>query len=385
MATTVYIPEDKRLEQLGGALGVYAALEMAKRRRQEQQVKIKQFMDAVQAAPSRAAAFEVVSNYSSQFRKPEDYSQAFQIVDRLKPLSAEEIHPVTMYNQETGEPSTIGMTRDRLARESDPQAMGTMFPGMSLTKPSLENFYMPGSVEGDIKFVGKLPIDKRPQGSMTLQEISQQNVMRREGRAEKEAAARDERFDRRMAQQDENQAMAERRLQATLGRIGQSLGERDARRADQTVKEATRLTAVMSNAKVLPDGSFGFDDRNMAELYRKQIDYITATVEANPKILNSPTAAQRLASEARRVVVGTERPADDTPVQAEKKGGLISRMFGRDNAGQSTSGKVTKGSETKGYKASNGKSYSSESVAAAAKKAGISVDEFVRRAGLTKE
>lgn len=386
MANVVYLPSERQQTfagDLGGALGKMLGAEMTRRQQQEQNKKVQAFTEAIRTAPDRAAAMEIVSNYSAQFTSPQDFARAFQIVDEMKPVSAETVQPVTMYDPD-GSPRTVGMTNEQFKRETDPNAMGTRFPGMSMTKPDLTEFYTLGEKPGDFKSLGKMPTNKRPEGAYTKDELALAAQTRRETRQAEEDARREARHDDRMAIAERNQLLAEQRLQRTLAGIGDRLGDRELNQSNSVVREATRLTAVMLNAKVLPDGSFGFDESNRAEQYRQHLDYINGKIAADPSILKKPGAASLLASEARKAIMGTEKPKDETlPPKPKESGGFIDKVKKRVTG--SDKPQESKGKLNGGYKASNGKTYSAADVEAAAKKAGLSVADFIQRANLTKE
>lgn len=337
----VYLPAERRDtlgsdigRLLGAAVGSQMIAEAQKRRQQEQQ----QFVEGVRQAPNRSAAFEVVSNYSSKFKSPQDYTTALRMVDEFHPASMETPTPLTAYSPETGEPTTVFPTRKEMA---DPNYWRQS--GVSLTKPTMEDFYMPvenidagkGDTEPVYQQVGKLPVGKRPPGALTKDEITLAQSARKEARA----ARGEERKDRAQQLAEERMAIATRRLelaeqktQATLDRVGAALGDKDAQHGQSTVQAAIRLTAISMNAKQLPDGTWDFaGDVNRAEQFTKMVEYINTRVDANPKMLKSPTAASRLFTEARRSVLGSEekKPEENKPTPASSKPGIISRLLGK--------------------------------------------------------
>src|SRR6266446_4546862 len=106
----IYLPSQRR-ETLGGDIGglIGAAIgsSMMQEQRRQKLEEQQQFVSAVQKAPDRAAAMEVVSNYSGKFRTPQDYTTALRMVDEFHPASMETPTPITAYSPTTGEPTTV--------------------------------------------------------------------------------------------------------------------------------------------------------------------------------------------------------------------------------------------------------------------------------------
>lgn len=330
MSDVIYLPAERREtlgSDIGGLLGAYIGqqmqLENQRRLMQQQQM----FLEGIRRSPSRAAAFETISNFSPMFKSPKDYASAFEMVDKMHPISEDTPTQVTAYKPDTGEPTTVFATRKDL---QNPDAFfGSR--GLSLTKPDLSDFYKPveGSTADNPQYqrLGKLPTAQRPEGAVTLSELE---LLRKD--------AADKRAERRDVRQEEAGNRAQQALTAALDRSNRTaadmsarMSETEAQHAQRTMGSVRSLLALTMNAKQLPDGSFSFgDDINKQETFIKRLDYITAKVDANPSILKKPTAVEALVSDASRSV-GAEKVQQPEP--PPKKKGLFERVFssGGDN------------------------------------------------------
>lgn len=378
MATVVYKPPTPSTSSaVGGALGLYAAGAMQQEAEAQKAQNVARFVEAIRVAPDRAAGLEVISNYAPMFKTTDDYMKAYKILDQYKPAEDERVQPYTMYDP-SGNPTTVGMTPERFKRETAPSAVGTMYPGMSFTKPNLVDFYMPGEGDKAPTFVGKLPEDKRPAGAMTQSEVTLERQARREAFDAAESRKRDERFAANQKQIDENQSLSERRLQAMLGRIAAMGEKKDVDRRQDVVRNAAKQAALMLNAKVLPDGSLGFDSTDKADLYQKHLDYIDGIVATQPKRLDSPNAEISIASEARRAVMGEAKKAEPVKEPVPKKKSGISNILPEGLSSRGAAGKES-------YLDRSGGSYSRAEIEQAAQAMGMSVDQFITRKGLTRK
>jgi len=260
--------------------------------REQKAKEVQKFVGEVQASGSRDRALEVVRNYSSKFRAPQDLQIAFGVVDQHWPVSSKEMKDIEVFDEEEGTSSMRFVPSGQAPALNDPEVVRRLFgPRATLTKPDVRDFYAPGTKEGDIRYLGKLPAAKRPEGAMTLQEITEGHKVKAEARA----TARDQTSQQR---HEEWLDLSERRFQATLGKLGETINDRDVAQGRGLLNDASRLTATSLNARLLPDGSFGFDDKDKGALFNSRLEYISRLVEQDPSILKRPNAALELHTKA---------------------------------------------------------------------------------------
>src|SRR5258708_35893158 len=232
MSQVVYVPHERREtlgSDIGGLVGAMIGSAMMANARQQRLDEQRLFIDGLKNAPDRASAMEVLSNTSSKFKTPQDFTMALKLVDEFHPASLETPTPVTAYSPDTGEPTTVFPNRRQMA---DPKYWKGS--GVTLTKPDMADFYQP--IAGDVgergeqnyQHVGKLPVGKRPEGAGTLPELPES----RHGRTE---------------------ALANERLRIAESRLARAAKEGT---GQSTVKAAVTLSATALNAKALPDGSW---------------------------------------------------------------------------------------------------------------------------------
>lgn len=323
----VYLPAERRQtlgSDVGGLLGATIVAGLHQKAQQQQQQQVVQFMDGIRKAPDRAAAFEVMNNYAPRFKTPQDYAQALKMVDEVHPISESTPTPITGYSPDTGEPTTVFATRRDMLNPDFFKGKG-----VTLTKPDMSDFYQPvvnpeSPDDTTFQHVGKLPVGRRPSGALTPQEID----MTLKQRADQRAGKRDERADDAAALSERRFAQSEERFSRTMGNMATLIGEKDAQRGQATMHSVRSTFALVLGAKALPDGSFDFGgDENKKKQYTDLMDYVAGKVEANPKILKSATAVERLSTEALRTV--TPKTVEDPPPAAApkpKEKGAISRM-----------------------------------------------------------
>lgn len=331
-SNVIYLPSQRR-ETLGSDIGkgisaavMYALMQKEKEKKDAQARLV---LDGIRNAPDRAAALEVVTRSSGQFKDAQDYSIALRMVDEAHPASDSTPQPVTVYDANTGEQATNFVTTKQLKQNiGKPDWETTLFgPDKTTTKPDIQQFYQPGDTPGEFKAIGRLPVGKRPEGALTLPEIEQQRKAAedlRKADADRRAENRDRRSEEQLRLQQERFALDQRRTEAMLGRIAASLGDKEGDHARRIVNDSTRLLATAMNARVFPDGSFGFDDENKSQLFYNRLQYLTTRIEADPSILKSNAAVTRLVTEVAQAVPGKRdaepaAPALPTPSPGGKK------------------------------------------------------------------
>ena len=70
--------------------------------REQKAKEVQKFVGEVQASGSRDRALEVVRNYSSKFRAPQDLQIAFGVVDQHWPVSSKEMKDIEVFDEEEG-------------------------------------------------------------------------------------------------------------------------------------------------------------------------------------------------------------------------------------------------------------------------------------------
>jgi len=106
-----------------------------------------------------------------------------------------------------------------------------------------------------------------------------------------------------------------------MTRGGEKPAERDLTRGRALLNDASRLTATSLNARILPDGSFGFDDKDKSALFSQRLEFISRLVEQDPSILKKPNAALELHSAAVKALPLKEAPSTTPPVEPKPPAG----------------------------------------------------------------
>jgi hypothetical protein len=321
----VYLPSERREtlgSDIGGLLGAFIGASIRDKAQKQQQQEAMQFVEGMRAAPDRAAAMEVISNHTAKFRTPQDYTQAFRLLDEFHPASMETPTPTTAYDPNTGAQTTVFPNRRQMVDKKYWQQQG-----VTLTKPEMDDFYAP--VPSDTKdpnappvfqHLGRAPVDKRPEGGLTLKEIE----LGAKSRTEERQIAAGERADRRLAD-------SEKRMSTAISGISARLGETEGVHAQNTMKAIRNNAALILNAKPLPDGSFDFGgDENKKKQFVDIMDYVSTRVESNPKVLKTPTAVERLTSEAIKATTPkTLKEPDKAAAPEPKPKGGVSALYDR--------------------------------------------------------
>ena len=357
----IYLPSQRREtlgSDIGGLLGAAVGASFVMKEREKDKEEKTAFMEGIRKAPSRAAAFEVVSNYTSKMRTPQDYTTALRLVDEMHPASLDTPTPMPAYD-DMGKKTTVFPTRKDMG---DPNFWKKS--GVTLTEPDMVEFFQPVPAlsttdpNADPKArpmyeqVGKLPINKRPSGAMTKDEISLAHRDEADIRAERAA----ERADVRLGQSEQRMLDAQKRTEGVMARLADNMADKDIKSGQNASLAFTRLAAVSLNGRILPDGTFDFaGDVSKVDQFTKMVDYWNTRIEANPNLLKSPTTVTKLFTEARRAVIPVEEKSKKAP-KGESDGGLVSGVkdwWKKTTAppGEETTGKK---SEVKGKSASRG-------------------------------
>lgn len=304
--------------------------EYRRKRLEEQGVSVEKFIDSVQQAGNRDKAMEVLRNYSKYFSNPRDYEIAFKTIDEHWPMSTREMRELKVYDEKTGEESARYWPAARITEINDPARVKALFgENATLTKPDIKEFYQLGAKPGEMKYVGKLPASQRPEGALTLQEISEAHKARTEGRQKERDRVTQARFEAHLD-------LSERRFLAMLERMGEPAGDRERNQIRQIMNDAARLTATSLNAKMLPDGSFGFDDENKTKMFNERLNFMQNLIAEDPGILKRPGAQIELHNKAVKAFPTARedpaRPPEPAPAPKPKSKGLLDRMFGSDEA-----------------------------------------------------
>ena len=329
----IYLPTERRktfASDLGGLLGLAVEYNLKKKEKEEHMAEVQQFTEAVRKAPDRAAAFEVVSNYTGKMKTPSDYTTALKLVDEMHPASMETPTPMPAYD-EMGNKTTIFPSRKQM---TDPNFWTSS--GVTLTEPNMLEFFQPvpsqsaGQPGADpnappvFQSVGKLPFNKRPEGALTKDEIGLARQDKADIRADAAASRADaaaERADIRLSQSTQRMEDAQKRTESVLARMAENMKDKDVRAGQSASAAFTRLAAISLNGRVLPDGTFDFaGDVDKADQFVKMVEHWNTRIEANPKLLDSPTVVTRIFSEARRTVVPKDEVKPVEPPKKESKG-----------------------------------------------------------------
>jgi len=302
-------------QEEGAGIGTALLNALGMQTREQKAKEVQKFITEVQASGGRDKAMEVVRNYSSKFRNPQDLSVAFGVVDQHWPVPSKELKELEVFDEEEGTSSKRFVPSSHATAMNDPAVVRQLFGDRAtLTKPDVRDFYTPGTKEGDIRYLGKLPAAKRPEGAMTLQEITEGHKVRAEAQATT-------RHDFAVKRHEEWLDLAERRFEELMTRGGEKPAERDLTRGRALLNDASRLTATSLNARILPDGSFGFDDKDKSALFSQRLEFISRLVEQDPSILKKPNAALELHSAAVKALPLKEAPSTTPPVEPKPPAG----------------------------------------------------------------
>jgi len=298
---------------IGAALSKIFNTGLEQQRRRE----VQQFYDDIRNSGDREKALEVVKNYSHKFVNTRDFEMAFKMVDETWPSATREVRQVSVYDEDTGEETPQFVRALDAEKLTDPKYVKERFgPKATLTKPDRETFYSTPDKEGRVKVLGKMPVGQRPEGAVTLPELTEARRVREEAnKAEKENAVQ-ARFEARLD-------LAERKWLDALNKMGGSAGERERSHARQILNDATRLTALSLNAKILPDGSFTFDDENRTRIFNQRVEFISNLVESDPAIMQKPNAQLDLHTRANKALpLASESPKPPAEPKLQPKGAI---------------------------------------------------------------
>ncbi|MCI0418696.1 MAG: hypothetical protein L0312_05655 [Acidobacteria bacterium] len=292
-----------------------------RRRKQEEVAK---FFADIQAAGSRERALDVVKNYSNKFESPQDFTTAFRSVDEFYPEASKELRQIVVYDEDTGEATPRFVPSSEAVSLESPEVVKQRFgPKATLTKPDLETFYSPEDEQGRVRILGKLPVSRRPEGAVTLPELTESRRVREEARREERDRFSREKFEAWFG-------LAEQRWASALGKLGETAGDKELQRGRALLNDATRLTALSLNAKMLPDGSFSFDDDNRTKLFNDRLRFMQESIQMDPGVLRRPTGGLELHTKASKALpLTSEIPQPPPPALAPKEPGIISKLFGK--------------------------------------------------------
>lgn len=329
MATVIYEQErqDSPASAVGGIVGALLGRQIRDDERKQRAEKSNKFMTDIQGAGSRARALDILSNYSNQFENVNDYNVAFKVVDQFWPAPTREVRDVTVYDKLSGAETRHFVPGAELPALSNPEELARRFgPNATLTRPDIREFYT--GDQGEISYAGRRPVDQRQPGEFTLPELQERNRQRQFERSEQRDQFSRERYEGWMS-------LAERRFAAAMQGIGNALGAREMSAGRAALNDATRLTATSLNARLLPDGSFGFDDENKAKLFNDRLTYMQNLIDQDPTILLKPGGSLHLHSAANKAFPSArENPPAPAPAAKPKAGGklsaLIDGVLGRD-------------------------------------------------------
>jgi len=115
-----------------------------------------------------------------------------------------------------------------------------------------------------------------------------------------------------------------------MAKVGEAVSDKDLTKGRGLLNDAARLTATSLNARILPDGSFGFDDENKAKLFNERLSFMNNLVEQDPSILKKANGGITLHSRAVAALPSSgDKPKEEAPKPAPKKPGGISALFGK--------------------------------------------------------
>jgi hypothetical protein len=292
---------------------------MDREAQRQQRKTVVNFFEAIQAAGSRERALDVVRNYSTEFRNEKDITTAFRAVDEFYPESSREVKQVTVYNAQ-GQPTTTFMSAQEAVGLTPEEVVRRFGEGASLTKPDMADFYSQPDEKGAVQVLGRFPVSQRPQGAVTLPELTAARQFRAEERADKRFALSEEKFRSWFD-------LAEKRWMESLKKLGGTAEDKDRTFARQILNDATRLTLTSLNGRVLADGSFFLGDDNRVDIWEKRLRYISNAMESNPEL--SPNLALKLANDAAKLypLKSTDplAPKEEPPKPAAEKPGGLSR------------------------------------------------------------
>lgn len=291
----------------------------SQRQRQENAAK---FMTEIDAAGSRDKALEVVKNWSGRFTAPSDYALAFRTIDERYPEASKEVRQVNLYDVESGDVTPQFVRSDEVVKLSDPEYVKKRFgPQFTLTKPDLETFYSAPDEKGRVQVLGKMPVSKRPEGAVTLPELTEARRSQEEARRNREEGARQARFEAWLD-------LAERRWIDAIGKLGGSQTDQALQRGRQLLNDAAKMSVLELGGKVLPDGTFVFDDSNRAALHNQRLNAMANIAETDPSILSKATGGIELHTRAAKMFPSPAETPRPVPTPTPKKPGLLSEMFG---------------------------------------------------------
>jgi hypothetical protein len=289
---------------------------------QQKQQQIAKFYSDVEAAGSRERALDVVKNYSGQFGSPSDFNTAFQAVDKFYPQGSKEVKQVTVYDAKKGTPTTAFIPSSDVPSLNDPKEVQRRFgPDATLTKPDLETFYSQPDAKGNVQVLGKMPVSQRPQGAVTLPELTAARQARGEEASQKRFQLSQDKFNAWFG-------LAEKRWASALEKLGGTASSKELSTGRSLLNDATKLTALSLNGKVLPDGTFSFDDDNRVKLFNKRLRYMQNMIEQNPGILKRATGGLELHTSASKALpLTSETPQPPAPPAKPKPEGLLTKAY----------------------------------------------------------
>lgn len=312
MATVINLPTQDRettASHIGNAIGKVLAHRFNEQERQENAKQAQAFIEAVRTAPDRAAGLEVIGKFAPLFRDPNDVAFAYRTLDEAHPQSGEQSQVVTTYDAE-GNAFPRAIRNKDLPRINTPEGAAELLggEGRTLTKPDVRDWYTVGS-DGSPVFAGKGA--SRPEGGKTLQEIQ----LEQQGRAETfrvtEAAKRDARADERQDLAERRFLASQERMAQMLARIGANQGEASVGRMQRTAQSAMTTLATTMGGRGLEDGTFVFTTENQKKLFYDRVAWMQNMIEADPRILQTPTAVMQLVTGSARALPGTDTAEPD--------------------------------------------------------------------------
>lgn len=308
----------------GSGLGTAILNALGMQSQKQRQEEVNKFFTEIQAAGSRERALEVVKNYSSKFQNTRDITTAFGAVNEFYPESSKEIKGITVYDEDTGEATPRFIPSHQVGILENPEEVKRRYgPKATLTKPDLETFYSQPDEAGRVQILGKLPVSRRPEGAVTLPELTAARTARAEEAREKRDQFSKEKFEAWFG-------LAETRWATALEKLGETASDRSLQQGRSLLNDFARLTAMSLNGKVLSDGSYSFDDDNRAKLFNERLRFGLEAVQLEPGILKRGQGGLELharASKAMPLVSETKPPETPAPPKP-KKPGLISGLLG---------------------------------------------------------
>ncbi len=329
MANTIYLPPAGK--GIGAALGegVSSGIMhgLQKQEREEKARRIGSMFQQLSDAPDRKTALEMAGIMITEGAEDVgDVSAVYAQVDRMHPIRDETPVAVEALGPDN-KPSTRYVPRGQTPMLNTPEGVAQIFgPGYRVgAKPEEElEFLRPPAAgpedapEGPPQSLGKFPVSRRPEGSVTSAEYTMGRQLAADKRsiiAQDLASAKDSRAESYLRLAEERAA----RLEKQAGKDKGGVADRAA--ADDFRQDLAKIEGAVARGlgKQLADGTWSFEGENERRLFYQRAEHAAAELEKAHKSGGSKNYLAIAKSAVDKFPARADSPAAEAPAPAVKK------------------------------------------------------------------